>query len=191
VRFPNTALLLCYTAQTGATASLQHACDVNTYVIELAVTLHADREPPIFAVRNANVHDRLGVTSIPFCCGDPTRSGLGRAGIVADQQPASWHAVPPILPPQDGYLFLDRAQSRTSFVADVSADAAAFMADSQVPWGIEALNGAVAEPGAIAEASRARDTGSRRWCEQTRYGCVRAGMVRLPSTSGGKSLTSS
>ena len=53
--------------------------------------------------------------------------------------------MPPILPPQDGYLFLDRAQFRASFAADVSADAAAFMADSQVPWGLEALNGAVSE----------------------------------------------
>ena len=47
--------------------------------------------------------------------------------------------VPPILPPQDGYLFLDRTKFRASFAADVSADAAAFMADSQVPWGLEAL----------------------------------------------------
>ena len=54
--------------------------------------------------------------------------------------------VPPILPPQDGYLLLDRTQFRASFAADVSADAAAFMADSQVPWGLEALNGAVSEP---------------------------------------------
>ena len=54
--------------------------------------------------------------------------------------------VPPILPPQDGYLFLDRTQFRASFAADVSADAAAFMADSQVPWGLEALDGAVSEP---------------------------------------------
>jgi pimeloyl-ACP methyl ester carboxylesterase len=54
--------------------------------------------------------------------------------------------VPPILPPQDGYLFLDRTQFRASFAADVSAEAAAFMADSQVPWGLDALNGAVTEP---------------------------------------------
>jgi pimeloyl-ACP methyl ester carboxylesterase len=54
--------------------------------------------------------------------------------------------VPPILPPQDGYLFLDRTKFRASFAADVSADAAAFMADSQVPWGLEALNGVVSEP---------------------------------------------
>jgi hypothetical protein len=54
--------------------------------------------------------------------------------------------VPPILPPQDGYLFLDRTKFRASFAADVSADTAAFMADSQVPWGLEALNGVVSEP---------------------------------------------
>jgi pimeloyl-ACP methyl ester carboxylesterase len=54
--------------------------------------------------------------------------------------------VPPIMPPQDGFLFLDRSKFRASFAADVSADTAAFMADSQVPWGLEALDGAVSEP---------------------------------------------
>ena len=54
--------------------------------------------------------------------------------------------VPPILPPQDGFLLLDRTKFRASFAADVSADAAAFMADSQVPWGLDALNGAVTDP---------------------------------------------
>jgi pimeloyl-ACP methyl ester carboxylesterase len=54
--------------------------------------------------------------------------------------------VPPILPPRDGYLFLDRAKFAASFAADVTADVAAFMADSQVPWGVEALDGAVSEP---------------------------------------------
>src|SRR5262249_39409457 len=62
------------------------------------------------------------------------------------KDPPSGAAVPPILPPQDGYLFLDRTKFRASFAADVNADAAAFMADSQVPWGLEALNGAVSEP---------------------------------------------
>jgi pimeloyl-ACP methyl ester carboxylesterase len=53
--------------------------------------------------------------------------------------------VPPIMPPQDGFLFLDRAKFRASFAADVSPEAASFMADSQVPWGLDALNGAVTE----------------------------------------------
>ena len=54
--------------------------------------------------------------------------------------------VPPILPPQDGYLFLDRAKFASSFAADVSPDLAEFMADSQVPWGVEALSGAISQP---------------------------------------------
>jgi pimeloyl-ACP methyl ester carboxylesterase len=54
--------------------------------------------------------------------------------------------VPPILPPQDGFLFLDKAKFRASFAGDVSEDAAAFMADSQVPSGVEALGGAISEP---------------------------------------------
>jgi pimeloyl-ACP methyl ester carboxylesterase len=53
---------------------------------------------------------------------------------------------PPILPPEDGFLFLDREKFPASFAADLPADDAAFMADSQVPWGVEALNGTITEP---------------------------------------------
>src|SRR5213082_2434684 len=53
--------------------------------------------------------------------------------------------VPPILPPQDGFLFLDKAKFPASFAADVDAQKAAFMADSQVPWGVDALGGAVSK----------------------------------------------
>ena len=53
---------------------------------------------------------------------------------------------PPILPPQDGFLFLDRDKFAESFAADVPARVAAFMADSQVPWGVEALGGTVTDP---------------------------------------------
>jgi hypothetical protein len=42
---------------------------------------------------------------------------------------------PPILPPRDGFLFLDREKFHASFAADLPADLGAFMADSQVPWG--------------------------------------------------------
>jgi pimeloyl-ACP methyl ester carboxylesterase len=51
--------------------------------------------------------------------------------------------VPPILPPRDGYLLLDKAKFAASFAADLSPELAAFMADSQVPWGVEALQGTV------------------------------------------------
>jgi pimeloyl-ACP methyl ester carboxylesterase len=53
--------------------------------------------------------------------------------------------APPILPPQDGFLFLDREKFHDSFAADVSAEEAAFMADSQVPWGVDALGGTISE----------------------------------------------
>jgi len=53
---------------------------------------------------------------------------------------------PPILPPRDGFLFLERDKFHASFAADVAADVAAFMADSQVPWGVEALGGPVTDP---------------------------------------------
>src|SRR6185295_19260319 len=54
--------------------------------------------------------------------------------------------VPPILPPKDGYLFLDKSKFHASFAGDVDAEKAAFMADSQVPWGVEALAGQITEP---------------------------------------------
>ena len=62
------------------------------------------------------------------------------------KNPVPGAPVPPILPPQDGFLFLDRAKFAASFAADVAPSLAAFMADSQVPWGLEALNGAITEP---------------------------------------------
>ena len=53
--------------------------------------------------------------------------------------------APPILPPLDGFLFLDREKFHDSFAADVDDDLAAFMADSQVPWGVDALGGTISE----------------------------------------------
>jgi len=64
--------------------------------------------------------------------------------IIKDPPPGA--PVPPILPPQDGYLFLDKAKFPASFAGDVDKEKAAFMAESQVPWGVDALNGAVSEP---------------------------------------------
>jgi pimeloyl-ACP methyl ester carboxylesterase len=54
--------------------------------------------------------------------------------------------VPPILPPQNGFLFLDAEKFADSFAADIPRDRADFMANSQVPWGLDALNGAVTAP---------------------------------------------
>jgi pimeloyl-ACP methyl ester carboxylesterase len=70
--------------------------------------------------------------------------GESVATLIKDPPPGA--PVPPILPPQDGYLFLDRARFASSFAADVDPEKAAFMADSQVPWGVKALGGAISEP---------------------------------------------
>ena len=53
---------------------------------------------------------------------------------------------PPILPPEDGFLLLDREKFHSSFAGDVTDEEAAFMADSQVPWGVDALGGTISEP---------------------------------------------
>jgi pimeloyl-ACP methyl ester carboxylesterase len=71
-------------------------------------------------------------------------SGESVSSLIANPAPGA--PVPPILPPQDGFLFLDRDEFAASFAADVAPAQAAFMADSQVPWGVEALAGAVTEP---------------------------------------------
>jgi pimeloyl-ACP methyl ester carboxylesterase len=70
--------------------------------------------------------------------------GESVSSLIKDPPPGA--PVPPILPPQDGFLFLDKAKFAASFAADVDADLAAFMADSQVPWGLEALGGTISEP---------------------------------------------
>jgi pimeloyl-ACP methyl ester carboxylesterase len=70
--------------------------------------------------------------------------GESVSALIKDPPPGA--PMPPILPPQDGFLFLDKAKFPASFAADVNADLAGFMADAQVPWGIEALDGAVTVP---------------------------------------------
>src|SRR5262245_39974352 len=71
-------------------------------------------------------------------------SGESVASLI--QNPAPGAPVPPILEPQDGFLFLDKERFAASFAADVNPETAAFMADSQVPWGVEALTGAISQP---------------------------------------------
>jgi pimeloyl-ACP methyl ester carboxylesterase len=77
--------------------------------------------------------------------------GESVATLIKDPPPGA--PVPPILPPQDGYLFLDRSKFPASFAGDVDAEKAAFMADSQVPWGVEALSGKISAPAWKAKPS--------------------------------------
>jgi pimeloyl-ACP methyl ester carboxylesterase len=69
--------------------------------------------------------------------------GESVGALIKDAPPGA--PVPPIVP-QDGFLFLDKKAFPASFAADVDPEKAAFMADSQVPWGVEAVNGAITEP---------------------------------------------
>jgi pimeloyl-ACP methyl ester carboxylesterase len=68
-------------------------------------------------------------------------AGESVATLIAN--PAPGVPVPPILPPQNGFLALDRMKFPASFAGDVDAEKAVFMADSQTPWGVDALNGKV------------------------------------------------
>ena len=70
--------------------------------------------------------------------------GESVAALIKDPPPGA--PVPPIVPGEDGYLLLDKSKFAASFAADVAANDAAFMADSQVPWGVAALTGVVTDP---------------------------------------------
>jgi pimeloyl-ACP methyl ester carboxylesterase len=93
-------------------------------------------------ITEAGRHDR--VAGLVYVAAFAPDKGESVNALIADPPPGA--PVPPILPPQDGFLFLDRGKFAEAFAADLPAALAAFMADSQVPWGLEALNGAVSEP---------------------------------------------
>src|SRR6202166_3615999 len=67
--------------------------------------------------------------------------GESVSSLIKDPPPGA--PVPPILPPVDGFLLLDKAKFPASFAGDVSPEKAEFMADSQVPWGVDALGGTI------------------------------------------------
>ncbi|MGO9084635.1 MAG: alpha/beta hydrolase [Terriglobales bacterium] len=77
--------------------------------------------------------------------------GESVSSLIKDPPPGA--PVPPILPPVDGYLMLDRAKFPAAFAGDVNPEEAAFMADSQVPWGVDALGGTISEPAWKAKPS--------------------------------------
>jgi pimeloyl-ACP methyl ester carboxylesterase len=93
-------------------------------------------------ITEAGRHER--VTGLVYIAAFAPDTGESVNALIADPPPGA--PVPPIQPPVDGFLFLDREKFAESFAADIPAELAAFMADSQVPWGVEALNGAVSEP---------------------------------------------
>jgi pimeloyl-ACP methyl ester carboxylesterase len=93
-------------------------------------------------ITEAGTHSK--VAALVYITAFAPDKGESVATLIKDPPPGA--PVPPILPPQDGYLFLDKAKFHASFAADVDPETAAFMADSQVPWGLGALSGAISEP---------------------------------------------
>ena len=120
---------------------------------DVAVTkrILARQEKPVILVGHS-----YGGAVITEAGNDPRVAGLvyitafapdkGESVATLIKDPPAGAPIPPILPPQDGYLLLDAEKFAASFAADVAPDKAAFMADSQVPWGLAALNGMITEP---------------------------------------------
>jgi pimeloyl-ACP methyl ester carboxylesterase len=76
---------------------------------------------------------------------EPLPAATSATGAMMNTEDAGGAPTSPILPPAGGFMFQDRARFYRSFGADLAADAA-YMADSQVPWGVDALTGQVTEP---------------------------------------------
>ncbi|HEV7612658.1 MAG TPA: alpha/beta hydrolase [Steroidobacteraceae bacterium] len=85
-----------------------------------------------------------GVAGLVYIAAFAPDRGESVAALIKDAPPGA--PVPPILAPQEGFLALDKDKFAASFAADVASEKAEFMANSQVPWGVDALNGAVTEP---------------------------------------------
>ena len=85
-----------------------------------------------------------GVAALVYVTAFAPDAGESVGSLIADPPPGA--PVPPILPPVNGFLLFDRDKFAASFAADVPAKLAAFMADSQLPAALDALNGAVTEP---------------------------------------------
>ena len=84
------------------------------------------------------------VAAVVYIAAFAPDQGESVSSLIANPPPGA--SVPPILPPQDGFLMLDKARFHDGFAGDVEAEEARFMADSQVPWGVAALEGAVTTP---------------------------------------------
>lgn len=100
-------------------------------------------------ITEAGNHEK--VTSLVYIAAFAPDKGESVSTLIADPPPGA--PVPPILPPNQGFLFLDRGKFAESFAGDLPRAQAEFMADSQVPWGLDALNGAVSQPAWRAKPS--------------------------------------
>jgi hypothetical protein len=99
-------------------------------------------------VRRASSSPKAGtdpkVAGLVYVAAFAPDKGESVAKLIGNPPPGA--PVPPILPPQDGFLKLDQTKFAASFAADVDEKKAKFMAASQVPWGVNALSGEVTSP---------------------------------------------
>jgi pimeloyl-ACP methyl ester carboxylesterase len=84
------------------------------------------------------------VTALVYVAAFAPDKGESVNTLIADPPPGA--AAPPILPPKEGFLFLDREKFAAAFAGDLPADEAQFLADSQVPWGLDAVGEAIVNP---------------------------------------------
>ena len=100
-------------------------------------------------ITEAGTHEK--VAALVYVAAFAPDKGESVNTLIADPPPGA--PVPPILPPVDGFLLLDKEKFHGAFAADLSAAEARFLADSQVPWGLDAVGGAVTEPAWRAKPS--------------------------------------
>jgi len=93
-------------------------------------------------VTEAGTHDQ--VAALVYIAAFAPDKGESVGSLIADPPPGS--QAPPILPPNEGFLLLDRDRFAAAFAADLPTKEASFMADSQVPWGLRAVGGAISDP---------------------------------------------
>jgi len=93
-------------------------------------------------ITEAGTHPQ--VSALVYIAAFAPDAGESVQTLIADPPPGA--PVPPILPPRNGYLALDKDKFHDSFAGDLKPELAEFMADSQVPWGVEALAGTISTP---------------------------------------------
>jgi pimeloyl-ACP methyl ester carboxylesterase len=111
----------------------------------------AEQSSPVILVGHSyggNVITEAGndpqVVGLVYIAGFVPDAGESVESLIKDPPPGT--VGPPILPPQDGFLFLDKKKFAESFAGDLPAEKAAFMANSQVPWGVQTLGDKISRP---------------------------------------------
>jgi pimeloyl-ACP methyl ester carboxylesterase len=93
-------------------------------------------------ISEAGTHDN--VAALVYITAFAPDKGESVGTLTAEPPPGT--PIPPIRPAGGGFFVLDRDGFPGAFAADLALRDAEFMANSQVPWGVEALGGVVTDP---------------------------------------------